>query len=135
MGKILYPRGYAKSKNQALYSNPAACKTCERKEICGKYDKGLRVQMPESSFSREYNDKEIHIKQVYFSSDKKLLRKRKAIVEHPFGSVKRHQDAAYCLLKGKGNVGGEFALSFLVYNLKRVINIMGTRKMIEAMSL
>jgi len=37
------------------------------------------------------------------------------------------------LTKGKRKVTGEFALIFLAYNLKRVVNILGTRKLIEAM--
>jgi transposase len=40
-------------------------------------------------------------------------------------------DAGYCLLKGKAKVTAEFSLVFLAYNLKRVINIMGSRKLID----
>jgi hypothetical protein len=42
-------------------------------------------------------------------------------------------DAGYCLLKGKQKVTGEFSLIFLVYNLKRVINILGGKQLIECM--
>jgi hypothetical protein len=42
-------------------------------------------------------------------------------------------EAVYCLTKGLANVGGEFALTFLAYNLKRVINILGGKKLIECL--
>ncbi len=51
--------------------------------------------------------------------------KRKMIVEHPFGTIKRCMDAGYLLTKGKENVKAEVALTFLSYNLKRVMNILG----------
>jgi hypothetical protein len=41
-------------------------------------------------------------------------------------------DAGYCLLKGKKKVTGEFSLIFLAYNIQRVINILGIRKLIES---
>jgi len=90
--------------------------------------------MPESDFSREYDDKDLHFKQIVYIVDKTLLRKRKTIVEHPFGTVKRHMNAAYCLLKGIEKVQGEFALTFLAYNMKRVINVLGPTKLIEILA-
>ena len=80
----------------------------------------------------EYDDKDLHFKQVTYSADKMLLRKRKMIVEHPFGTIKRSMDSAYCLLKGIEKVTGEFAFTFLAYNLKRAINIHGVPKLMRA---
>ncbi len=51
------------------------------------------------------------------------MKKRKALVEHPFGTIKRAMNAGYTLLKGKRKVSGEFGLIALTYNMKRVINI------------
>jgi hypothetical protein len=39
-------------------------------------------------------------------------------------------EAGYCLCKGK--VSGEFALTFLAYNMKRVINILGAGNLLKA---
>jgi hypothetical protein len=61
-----------------------------------------------------------------------VVKERKSIVEHPFGTIKRTMDAGYCLTKGKGNVSGEFALTFLAYNMKRVINILGVGNLLKA---
>ena len=43
-------------------------------------------------------------------------------------------DAGYALTKGLGKVTGEFSLAFLVYNMKRVINIIGVKNLITAMT-
>jgi len=46
--------------------------------------------------------------------------------------VKRAMDAGYCLTKGLRNVAGEFSPSFLAYNIKRAVNILGgARQMLQ----
>lgn len=59
------------------------------------------------------------------------LRKRNTIVEHPYGTVKRWHGAGYLLTKGKVKVAAEMGLSFLAYNFRRVINILGTQGIME----
>lgn len=134
MGNILYPSSYVPSLRAARYSNRAACKNCSRKNICTKYSKALEIKIPKSNFSTEYDDEGLYFKQITYTADKGMLKRRKAIVEHPFGTIKRHMNSDYCLLKGKDNVQGEFALTFLVYNLKRTINILGAKKALELVS-
>jgi len=53
------------------------------------------------------------------------------IVGHPFGTIKRHMDSAYFLTRGLSSVHSETALSVLVYNIKRAINILGVKEIIE----
>jgi len=53
------------------------------------------------------------------------------IVEHPFGTIKRVWGASYFLTRRKFSVSAEIALSFLAYNLKRVINILGTEEILR----
>jgi len=67
--------------------------------------------------------------QTELNKDKCL--KRQMIVEHPFGTIKRGLDSYYLLTKGKTSVTGELALSFLTYNLKRVINILGVEEILR----
>jgi hypothetical protein len=74
------------------------------------------------------------VKQIRIKPDKEILKQRKSIVEHPFGTVKRAMDAGYCLTKGLKNVSGEFALTFLAYNLKRAINILGCKQLIARLA-
>lgn len=59
------------------------------------------------------------------------LRKRNTIVEHPYGTAKRWHGAGYLLTKGKVKAAAEIGLSFLAYNFRRVINLLGTNRLIE----
>jgi transposase len=43
-------------------------------------------------------------------------------------------DAGYCLTRGLRKVAGEFSLTFLAYNIKRTINILGCKKLVECMT-
>ena len=55
----------------------------------------------------------------------------RAIVEHPYETVKRWHGASYLLTKGKVKVAAETGLSFLAYNFRRVINLLGVSKTIS----
>lgn len=63
--------------------------------------------------------------------NQKHLRKRNTIVEHPYGTVKRWHGAGYLLTKGKMKVAAEMGLSFLAYNFRRVVNLLGINGMME----
>lgn len=62
-----------------------------------------------------------------------LLKQRKTLAEHPFGTIKRGMNQGYFLLKGIRKVTTETGLTVLGYNLKRVLNIMGVEQMIISM--
>lgn len=61
-----------------------------------------------------------------------VMRKRRAIVEHPFGTIKRTMQQGEFLMKGLPKVCTEMSLTVLAYNLKRAINILGPRAIIDA---
>lgn len=61
------------------------------------------------------------------------IKERMCLSEHPFGTVKWYHGAHYLLCKGKEKATAEIGLSFLAYNMKRAINLVGTKKLIEAM--
>lgn len=58
-------------------------------------------------------------------------KRRQAIVEHPFGTIKRSWGFYYTLLKGKEKVSGEYSLVFLAYNMRRGISILGVSDLIR----
>ena len=66
--------------------------------------------------------------------DRGLYAQRKALSEHPFGTMKRGMDQGYFLLKGLRKVRGEFSLTALAYNLKRVLNLVGVPRLLEALT-
>ncbi len=57
---------------------------------------------------------------------------RKSIVEHPFRTLKRNMNFTYLLLRNLKNVRGEISIAFFIYNLKRVIKILGVKVILES---
>jgi len=58
---------------------------------------------------------------------------RRNTVEHPFGTIKSWMGYTHFQMKTLEHVGTEMSLHVLAYNLKRVVNILGTGALIEAM--
>jgi hypothetical protein len=65
--------------------------------------------------------------------DPALMTVRRSTVEHPFGTIKAWMGATHFLCRRLPRVSAEMSLHVLAYNLKRVMNTMGTRPMIEAL--
>ena len=59
------------------------------------------------------------------SDGRAKLCRRRELVEHPFGTMKRAFNQGYLLLKGLRKVKGEVGFTMLAYNMRRVINIFG----------
>jgi len=59
---------------------------------------------------------------------------RHQLSEHPFGSMKRWMDQGYFLMRGLRNVRAEFSLTVLAYNFRRVINLLGMPRFLEALT-
>jgi hypothetical protein len=56
------------------------------------------------------------------------------LVEHPFGTIKFWWDHSHFLMKGLEKVRAEFSLSTLAYNIRRVLNILGVKRLLAALS-
>jgi transposase len=78
---------------------------------------------------KDYADQKVVI---IIPHDKDKLHKRMCTVEHPFGTIKWYDGAHYLLMRGKRKIEAEVALSFLGYNLRRAMSIVGTKKLIAA---
>lgn len=133
MGQVLYPHSINKNKQIAKYYNCTACKNCKQKCTISPYKIAERQVVP-SEFSKEYDDTELYIKQVNVRADRKIIRQRKSIIEHTFGTIKRNLGISYLLLRGKEKVTGEISLAFTAFNMKRAINILGIERMIKCLT-
>jgi transposase len=123
-GKELFPPKNRRSKNPEIrYSNANACKDCKAKDSCVKKSKYRYV-------TRGKNDSFADEVDAYTKENAKLFSKRKELVEHPFGTIKRALGYTYFLTCGTENVLTESYLHFLAYNVKRLINIMGTTELV-----
>jgi transposase len=63
-----------------------------------------------------------------------LMRRRSAIVEHPFGTLKCRAGYRHFLVRGFDKVRGEWNLMALCYNFTRVLNILGFEGFVTAMA-
>jgi transposase len=109
------------------YYKTSACHTCAIKAKCTRNKEGRRI-------TRWVDEHIMERMQARIDANPELMKKRKQIVEHPFGTIKYWNDQGHFLMRGLENVRAEFSLSALIYNLKRVINIIGVPKMLEALA-
>lgn len=157
MGNILKKLRIRKN-NCTIYGSKDACRQCTNKctgsikhktvsfgpntrfvpvRMFGKSNHNF-TKIPENIPMNPFNhtldtktqpDKKVVIK---IKEDIPKIKERMCLSEHPFGTVKWYDGAHYLLCKGKQKVSAELGLSFLAYNLKRAINMVGTKKLIEA---
>ncbi|MED3724853.1 transposase [Priestia filamentosa] len=97
---------------------------CEKKELCTSAKGGRAVT--------RFKDEEI-IEKVTENTIKKesVYKKRGAIVEHPFETIKPHFGYTYFLTRGLESVNIEVIFICLAYNFKRLINIIGVKEFIQ----
>jgi transposase len=95
-----------------------ACKTCELKSKCTTSKEGRRI------YRNNYKEI-IETMQKRMKENPSISQQRKSIVEHPFGTLKHNMGHGYFLMRGKEKVAAEMSMSVLVYNMKRVMNILG----------
>ena len=104
----------------------SACTTCPIKARCTTGDY-RRV-------SRWVHEAVVERAQARLDNQPDVMRVRRATVEHPFGPIKSWMGSTHFSMKTLERVSTEMSLHVLAYNLKRVINIMGTRKLIAAIA-
>ncbi len=131
MGHMLHPVCYHRPKHVAKYMNYSTCRQCTQKCTTSQYYTAERLMKP-SDFQREYNDSPVPLRKVQIGQNKEVVRQRKCIVEHPFGSIKRNMGISYLLVRGIEKARGELSLAFLGYNLKRAVQILGINKLIHS---
>jgi transposase len=96
-----------------------ACKGCKVKQLCTSNSRGRVIERSEYACFVEQNARNIE-------NNKDLYRRRQAIVEHPFGVMKRQWGFYYILSKkGMARASADVGLIFIAYNLRRLINILG----------
>jgi transposase len=110
-----------------------------RKAVCGTCQARARCLSPKASLrtvSRwEHEDVlERHRARMQSADADKLMRRRSAIVEHPFGTLKCRAGYRHFLLRGFNKVRGEWSLMALCYNFTRVLNILGFERFAACMA-
>jgi transposase len=100
------------------YYTTTACQTCPLKALCTKRQEGRRITR--SAY-------EAVAEKVYarVRANPLMLERRKEIVEHIFGTLKRAMVHDHFLLRTRLKVRAEVSVSVLTYNIKRVMTILG----------
>jgi len=102
----------------------SACSHCSLKPQCTT-GKNRRV-------SRWVNEEVVERTAARLADKPDAMQIRRATVEHPYGTLKCWMGATHFLTKTLDHVSTEMSLHVLAYNMKRVINLIGTKKLLEA---
>jgi transposase len=103
----------------------SSCKECELKAQCTTGE--------QRRITRWEHEEILDAMQRRLDKAPDSMRIRRQTVEHPFGTLKAWMGATHFLTKKLKNVSTEMSLHVLAYNLKRVMNILGTATLMEAM--
>jgi transposase len=119
-------RSYRFKRYQSPFS---VCSACPVRDKClgakqAEYRHGRAIERSEYEGYIEANAERV-------KGAREKYRRRQAMVEHPFGTIKRHWGYGHTLLKGKKKVNGEFALIFSCYNFSRIVSILGVKGLIS----
>jgi transposase len=124
-GQILLNCSNKSSKNH-IYKNKSACMNCKFKNQCIANDDYRKIK-------RNKNHAIYDMISNIMAENKDMYKQRQIIVEHVFGTVKRALGYTYFLTRGNESVRAESFMHFFTYNLKRVINKIGVRPLIETL--
>jgi transposase len=125
-GELLHPTKKpwtnASGRVEVRYlSSRMSCDACPMRARCIAPEAKIR------SVSRwEHEDVlDRHRARMASEDTSQLMRRRSAIVEHPFGTLKCRAGYQHFLVRGFDKVRGEWSLMALCYNFTRVLNILG----------
>lgn len=151
-GRVICPMGrelfkHSVRKHGTIYGSREACRTCPNRCTDSKNAKTVSIGhntnivavrmygnpeyplqrlpegfVPHNSIGRPQKPERVRLILRRNPDD---MQRRKELVEHPFGTIKWYDGAHYFLCRGKEMVSAEIALSFLTYNLRRAIRILG----------
>jgi transposase len=127
-GQKLTYRFATNEKGRAIYYYRASdCKSCPLKAKCTRNKENRTITRLAAEEVQERMAERV-------AANPQIMRRRKAIIEHCFGTIKRSLGYDYFLCRGIGNVATEVNLTVLAYNLKRACNLVGVNNLIAALS-
>lgn len=100
------------------------CGRCQLRSRCTSNKRGRTLARWEYEYVLDDMKKRIE-------ENKDKVKKRKELAEHPFGTIKRAFNQGYMLLKRLPKVGTEVSLTMLAYDITRVINILGIKRLMD----
>lgn len=102
-----------------------ACLSCEVKEECSKAKYGKAIQRSEYQELIELNKDRVRNNENYY-------KRRQAIVEHPYGTIKRQWGFDHVMTKKTiKRASADVGLIMTAYNLRRLFNTIGIRELMK----
>ncbi len=102
-----------------------ACMTCQVKDQCSKATYGKAIQRSQYQEVIEKNKQQVENNQDYY-------KRRQAIVEHPYGTIKRQWGFNYIMTKkGIQRASSDVGLILVAYNLRRILNTLGKERLMD----
>lgn len=126
-GQVLAFQHYGmKEGKKYRYYRTSACETCPLREQCTTDPRGRRI-------ARGMKEEAVDRAAERLKAKPGMMRVRRCLAEHPFGSMKHWSGQGFFLLKGLLKVNAEFSLTVLGYNLRRVLNLLGVPRLLETL--
>ena len=102
----------------------ATCRACQLRSRC------LSPKARYRPIARWEHEDVLERHRARMEGASELMRRRSAIVEHPFGTLKCRAGYRHFLVRGFDKVRGEWSLMALCYNFTRVLNILGFERFV-----
>ena len=114
------------SKSEPEHGSKKICKDCPVRDRCTTNKDGRYIRRNEFQGAADRAVLRMH-------ENRELYKKRKSLVEHIFGSIKTSFGFRYLFVRGTGMVKTDSALFCVAYNLKRALNILGTKPLMTTL--
>lgn len=125
----LYVRKGTSHRFQTYRGSRSVCGKCPLREQC--LTERAIAKNDARSITRIEHAAAFEVNRDNLYNNPEVYQQRQAIVEHPFGTLKRQWTGYYTLLRGLEKVDGEFSLLACCYNIRRSVSIFGVLDLIE----
>ena len=116
-----FMRGSTKRPYKVKRYGTLNCAVCALRDQCTTNEKGRFIERPAHQEIVDRHNRRVAKNRLYY-------RQRQAIVEHIFGTWKRHWGLTHAHLRSKDKVLSEYNMAALLYNLQRLLSIEGAEK-------
>jgi transposase len=101
------------------------CRYCDKRSHCTRSKHARVIQRNE--YAQYYERNYINTREK-----EQLYKRRQAIVEHPYGTLKRQWGFSYILTKkGIERASSDVGFMFIAYNLRRILSILGKDQLMK----
>ncbi len=121
-GEVLSYQTYNSQQKLHLYAR-TGCNACSQQAHCTTADKRW--------LSRHFYEDALERSQARVDADPGLMKRRAAVVERPFAHLKQIMGLRRFQCWGRTGAEAEMGLGVLAYNLNRMINALGVRRLLQ----